>query len=143
MSHFTRLSKADVRSPEAFLAACKELGFTGAVERDVKIKDAVGASKTVAVAIKTGEYYFAGKNHVSHLALEKNAKGRYDIVADFWAVRKNLPASLSYVQDDKQLHDAVLRTTTRHDLVSHYRRQGFIARVTTNADQSINISLTK
>ncbi len=143
MSHFTKLSKADVRSPEAFIAAIKELGFNGEVTRDTQIKDAVGASKKVAVAVKTGEYHFAGKNHVSHLALEKNEKGRYDIVADFWAVRKNLPASLSYVQDDKQLHDAVLRTTTRQDIVSHYRRQGFIARVTTNADQSINISLSK
>lgn len=143
MSHFTKLSKADVRSPEAFIAAVKELGFTGAVERDTKIKDAVGASRNVAVAIQTGVYDFAGRSHTAHLALEKNEKGRYDIVADFWAVRKNLPAGLSYVQNDKELHDAVLRTTTRQDIVSHYRRQGFIARVTTNADQSINISLTK
>lgn len=143
MSHFTKLSKADVRSPEAFIAALKELGFNGEVTRDTNIKDAVGASKQVAVAVKTGVYDFAGKTHTAHLALEKNAKGRYDIVADFWAVRKNLPASLSHVQDDKQLHDAVLRTTTRTDIVAHYRRQGFIARVTTNADQSINISLSK
>lgn len=143
MSHFTRLSKADVRSPEAFLAACKELGFDGEVTRDATIKDAVGASKKVAVAVKTGEYAWSGRIHESHLALEKNDKGRYDIVADFWAVRKNLSPKLSYVQTDKELHDAVLRTTTKHDLVANYRRQGFVARVTENADHSIKITLTR
>ncbi len=143
MSHFTKLSKADVRSPDAFLAACKELGFTGEIERDITITDAVGAKKQVAVAVKTGEYNFSGHDRVSHLALEKNAKGRYDIVADFWAVRKNLPSPLSYVQDDKELHDAILRKTTQHDLVSNYRRQGFVARVTENEDRSISISLSR
>lgn len=143
MSHFTKLSKADVRSPEAFLAACKELGFTGEITRDVTITDAVGATKKVSIAVKTGEYEFRGHRRVAHLALEKNEKGRYDIVADFWAVRGHLPSGLSYVHEDKQLHDAVLRTTTKHDIVANYRRQGFVARVTTNADQSINISLSR
>ncbi len=143
MSHFTKLSKADVRSPDAFLAACKELGFDGEITRDTTITDAVGAKKQVAVAVKTGEYHWSGQDRVSHLALEKNEKGRYDIVADFWAVRKNLPDPLSYVEDDKQLHDAVLRTTTKHDLVSHYRKQGFIARVTEKEDHTISISLSR
>ncbi len=72
MSHFTRLSKADVRSPEAFLSACKELGFDGEITRDTTIQDAVGAKKKVAVAVQTGVYHWDGANRVSHLALEKN-----------------------------------------------------------------------
>ncbi len=143
MSHFTKLSQADVRSPDAFIAALKELGFTGEVKRDTKIKDAAGASKNVTVSIKTGDYVRGGANREAALGLEKNEKGRYNIVADFWAVRKNLPASLGYVRSDKDLHDAVLRATTRQDIVSNYRRQGFIARVTENADHSVNISLTR
>ena len=38
MSHFTKLDKANIVDPDAFIKACKELGFDQ-VARDAKTKD--------------------------------------------------------------------------------------------------------
>lgn len=137
MSHFSKVARAQVRNPEAFVEAARELGFDGRLTRDTTIKDYAGKQLAVDLAIKVGDKY--------DIALSKNESGRYDIVGDFWGVRQYLPQRMKDLgaTSEEGVQDALLRTTTKHDLVAHYRRQGFIARVSEDAQHNIQVELTR
>lgn len=137
MSHFTKLDKAQVRDKKAFIKAAQELGFEGKVTENAEIKDFYGKRETVDVAIKVGS---------ADLGLKKDVKtGRFDMVADFWGIRRNLSSEQreKFGGSESDIQDALLRKTAKHDIISNYRRQGFTARVKENADNSINITLTR
>lgn len=136
MSHFTTLSQAQIRSPEAFIAAARELGFDGALTRNTEIKDYMRTTHKVDLAISTGRY---------DIALAKNASGKYDMVADWWGVRQELPQKMRELnaRSELDIQQALLRTTTKHDLVATYRRQGFLAHVQEDAEHNISVTLTR
>lgn len=135
MSHFTKLDRAQITSPEAFIAACAELGFDQ-VNRECKIKDFYGKEITADLAIKCGKY---------DLALVKNETGKYDMVADWWGVRGVMGQSAAdkKIGNDTDLQDFLLRHTTKHTIINKYRREGFRADVSEDENQNLNVKLTR
>ena len=135
MSHFTKLDRAQITSADAFIKACKDLGFTE-IQRDVTIKDYYGKSIKVDVAVKAGKY---------DIALQKNESGKFDMVADWWGVRGAAPELMrkAKINGDGDLQDYLLRHTTKHTIVERYARQGFRADVTEDAKQNLNVVLTR
>lgn len=138
MSHFTKLDKAQIRSEDAFIKGARELGFTGEVTKNTAITDYFGKKENVDVSIRVGER--------ADLGIKKDVKtGRFDMVADWWGVRRNLDGAQrqDFGESESAIQDALLRKTTKHDIIATYRRQGFMARVKENPDNTIDISLTR
>jgi len=137
MSHFTKLDKAKIIDPDAFVKACEDLGFDQ-VTKGSKIKDFYGKQIDVDVACK------AESNKYS-IALQKNEAGQYDMVADWWGIRTKLPekAKNQGIKTDSDLQDALLRHTTKHTIVRQYKRQGFRAQVTEDQDHNIKVRLQR
>ena len=136
MSHFTKIAKATIISTQAFIDACAEFGLTS-VLYNTKIKDFYGQEILVDVAIKAGKY---------HIALKKNEKGTYDMIADFWGIRTNCPEKLRDALHgeltDQSLADCILKYTTKHTIIQKYRRQGFNATVREDDEQNLIVELT-
>ena len=136
VSHFTKLDKANIVSPEAFKLACKELGFDHIVnEGEVESYDG-SKVKAVAVAKKAASSRYG-------VGLVKNATGKYDMLSDWWGVRcYDKPSRLTELgcMSDSDIQNAILRTTTKHTILLNYRRQGFMASV--KEDQQHNITVT-
>jgi hypothetical protein len=143
MSHLTKLDRAQITDPEAFVTACKELGFNGEVLKNHPIFDAQGENRTVAdVAVKVGDYDWMGHKRTAWLALERNkTTNKFDMVSDWWAVRK-FPQAAKF-RGDGPLQDALLQKTTQHTITSMYRRRGFMAHVKTDEAGKIVVSLTR
>ncbi len=142
MSHFTKLDKAQVRDPEAFVKAVKDLGFDGKIVENKQIEDYSGSKENVAVAVQGREY--GGRRY--DIGIQKDeATGRYNMVADWWGVSGSLTSDQreNFGHSESSIQDAVLRKTAQHDIVSSYARQGFMAQVQENDDKSINIKLTR
>lgn len=135
MSHFTKLSKAQISNVDAFIQACADLGFTE-VKRNCKIKDYVGKEIEVDVAVNCGRY---------DIALQMNKEtGKYDMVADWWGIRGVLQAGKNPdIKTDSDLQDYLLRHTTKHTIVNKYRRQGFRAEITEDEKYNLNITLSR
>lgn len=134
MSHFTKIDRANIVDAEAFIAACEELGYTN-VKRNAQIKDYYGKEMRVDVAINCGRY---------DIALVKNADGNYDMVADWWGVRgSGLPDRLKGCSTDEDLQNTILRHTTKHTIVSRYKRQGFRAMISEDEEQNLHVELTR
>lgn len=135
MSHFTQLDKAKITDADAFIKACKELGF-GEAQKNVKIKDYYGKEITVDVAVSCGKY---------HLAIVKNKEGKYDATADWWGVRTKNPELMGKlnIKTDSDLQDAILRHTTKHAIMNKYRALGFRATVTEDEEQNLNMKLVR
>jgi len=136
MSHFTKLSKAKITSVEAFILACAELGFTS-VRHDVEIKDMVGASMRVAVAVKAGKW---------DIALVENGSGKFDMVADWYGVRWAMDEETrkrTRSVSDEGLQDALLRLTTKYAIIQRYKKQGFRAVIGEDAENNITVKLTR
>lgn len=137
MSHFTKLDKAKIIDPDAFIQACADLGFTE-VQRDVTIKAWDGKTKKVEIACKmAGEKYEIG--------LQQNEEGKYDMLADWWGIRLNLPSECKNqgIKTDSDLQDTLLRHTTKHTLTRKYRRQGFRAEISEDAEHNIRVRLSR
>lgn len=143
MSHFTKLDKANVTSPEAFVKALAELGFNAKPEYNVDIHDAAGQAMCCDVAVRTHTYDWSGRR-VNHIGIQKRKDGRYDLMSDWWSItsKGGLPAGFAE-KHGMNVTDAVLRVTTKHAIVDTYRKQGFVAQVKTNADRSISVTLTR
>lgn len=137
MSHFTRLAKANIVSKESFIAACKELGLNE-ISTNTEITDWSGKREKVDVAAKVDGRYSVG--------LQK-AGSKFDMLCD-WSMAQVPEGTAKKIGGTgyargEDLRDALLRATTKHTIVAQYRRQGFLAHVTENADRSINIKLTR
>ena len=141
MSHFTRLDRASITSVKAFEEACKELGFTD-IRQNTTIQDYSGKAAKVDVAASAPGARYS-------VAIQKNAAGKFDMIADWWGVRtrdRNLYPVMERIGafgSDTDIQDAFLRTTTKHTLTTHYRRLGFMARVTEDEQHNIKVSLTR
>lgn len=135
MSHFTKLDRAQIVDAEAFIKACADLGLTD-VHRDVQIKDFYGKTMKADVAVKTGRY---------DLALVKNESGKYDMVADWWGVRGERSQQMkdAKIISDNDLQDYLLRHSTKHTIISRYRRQGFRAEIREDENQNMTVKLTR
>lgn len=133
MSHFTKIDRANIIDAQAFVDACKSLGFVS-VQTNVEIIDYYGHKEKVDVAIKCGKY---------DIALKKNSNGTYDMIADWWAIRREeLPEKLQ-VSSDKELQDILLKYTTAHTVASKYRRQGYRVNMFEDNEQNLQIELNK
>lgn len=135
MSHFTKLDKAQIGNVDAFIKACAQLGFDQ-VSRGAKIKDYYGKQIDADIAVKCGKY---------DLALVKNESGKYDMIADWWGVRGVMgnEAPKHKINNDTDLQNYLLRHTTKHTIMDTYRRQGFRADVTEDANQNLNLKLSR
>lgn len=120
MSHFTKVSTANIVSKESFIAACKELGYTE-IKENASIRGWAGQGLKcdVAVTVPNSKYDFG---------IQKNGS-KFDLIAEDFLSRDIL--------------GRVIQMTTKHTIVAQYRRQGFVARVTQKADQSLHITLTR
>jgi hypothetical protein len=142
MSHFTKLDRAQITDPEAFVEACAEIGLVDVLRADsngmVRIKDYFGKQTDVDVAVAAGKY---------HVALARNPDtGKYDMVADWWGVRNALAALGNREWQrarDSDLQDFLLRTTTKNSIVSRYRRKGFRAEIQEDESHNIKIRLRR
>lgn len=89
------------------------------------------------VAVQVGDY---------HIALQKSDTGQYDMTADWWAILTRVRASgkcVDKIFSQSDLQDWLLRNTTKHTLVQKYKRLGFRAQFAEDADQNINLTLTR
>jgi hypothetical protein len=134
MSHFTKLAKTSITSIDAFVAAMSELGLTK-VERNQKITDYAGKTIDVDVVIRTGGRYDIG--------LQKNDKGTYDAVADWWGIRGERTKGFTDCGTDKQVADKILRLTTKNAITAKYKRMGFRVNEVVGDDRKIRLELTK
>ena len=140
MSHLTTNSKANIVSKEAFMAACKELGYTKITE-NTTIKAYDGKTMKVDVAVK---------NSKGEIGLVKNATGKYDLVGDFqcfgWelsgAIREAMQTKETYVSDE-EIQNCILRYTTKHTLVSKYNKLGYNCKTTTDKTGALQVVMTK
>ena len=135
MSHFTKLDRAKIVDPEAFIKACADLGLTD-VHRDIEIKDFYGKKIMVDVAVKTGKY---------DLALVKGEDGKYDLTADWWGVRGERSQEMrdAKIISDTDLQNYLLRHSTKHTIVQRYKRQGFRADIREDENQNLTVKLTR
>ena len=138
MSHFTKLDKANIVDPDAFIKACKELGFDQ-VARDAKTKDYYNNEITADVVCKQmgGRY---------DLALTKSEEGNYyDCQADWWGIRKELPSECGNqgIKNDQDVQDAILRHTTKHTIIRKYKKMGFSAHVKEDENNNIQVKLQR
>ena len=132
MSHFTKLAVANITSPDAFIAACKDFGLTD-VKRNTSIKAWDGKTMEVDVAVKAGNY---------DIGLVKNGKG-YEMVSDWWGVRgAQIPALMRFKNDD-QLTGALVQHATKHAIVAKYKAQGFQAQVSEDEKHNLKVELTR
>lgn len=131
MSHFSRISKANIVDPKAFESACKELGLTE-ISYNTEIKDWSGKREKVDVAARVDARYSVGIQKVGN---------KYDLLCDFSMchpsdqVRTNLKGV--------GLQDRLTALATKHTLISNYRRLGFMARVSENEKNEITVTLTR
>jgi hypothetical protein len=124
LSHFTKLSKAQVTSVEAFIAACAELGLKD-VRKNAKSKDYYGKEILADAAVRVTDKY--------DIAIVKGVKkGRYDIVADWWGIKK-----------DQAFQDRLLQLTTKHTIIEKYRRLGFRASVKEDSEKNLTVNLVR
>lgn len=129
MSHFTKLSKAQVTDPKAFMSTCAELGMQPLEGKT--LPGYRGNQMTVAHGAVIGQY---------GIGLTAREDGKFDMVADWWGIRTALPGRF---RNDQDLQDYVLKHTTKHALVNTYRKQGFRATYTEDAEQNINLVLQR
>jgi len=120
VSHFTKVSTANIVSKDSFIAACKELGYKD-IKENAPIRGWSGRTTQcdVAVTVPNSKYDFG---------IQKNGS-RFDLIAEDFLDRKIL--------------GRVVQMTTKHTILAQYRLKGFIARVTEKADQSLHITLTR
>ena len=138
MSHFTKLDKANIVSQDAFLAACEELGLYEVI-KNTTITDYYGNKTNVDVAVKVGRY---------HIGLQKNQAGTYDMIADWWGVRGNLPdgklrTALGNQFSEEDIQDCMLRYTTKHTITQKYKKLGFRINVQEDENKSLIVNMTK
>lgn len=100
--------------------------------------DYYGKEMDVDLAVTAGKY---------HLALVRNPETKkYDAVADWWGVRGALDGLGNKVwgrSTDSQLQDFLLRTTTKHAIVSKYQKKGFRAEISEDESHNIRIRLRR
>lgn len=166
MSHFAKLSKANIVDANAFIAAMKELGLTE-VEKNTTIRPWDGADKPeeVDVFCRLPGTRTPNARHSSNpadygIAIKKNGS-KFEMLSD-WSltgyylpqkVKATIPGHTSFYAKDgpgggayaacEALRGLALGLTTKHTIVSAYRKQGFMANVKVNADRSINVTLTR
>ena len=127
MSHFTKVSTANIVSKDSFIAAVKELGF-----KDIKENGTIRGwsgqkvQMDVAVTVPDSKYDFG---------IKRSADGKtFDLIAEDYLNKYEKPGILG----------KVIQYTTKHTLVQKYRMQGFTARVSVDAKTlAMTVSLTK
>lgn len=139
MSHFTKIDRANIIDVASFIEACNELGFTG-IRQNVEILDYYKNREIVEVAIRCGEY---------DIALKKNSTGTYDMIADWWGVRRSLSPdqlrniSMGKVVTDEDLQNLILKHTTKRTIINKYKKQGFRATVHEDEEQNLQVELVR
>ena len=124
MSHFTKLDRAQIKSADAFIKACADLGFVQ-VKRDAQMRGYAGnTQKADVVASHPSCAYDVG--------LAKSGTG-FDLIGDWWGIRRTVP----------DCENAFVRLTTKHTIIDTYRRQGFMAQVKTDAQNNIVVTLSR
>lgn len=124
MSHFTKVDTANIVSKTSFIEACKELGFTD-IKENGPVRGWAGQTLTMDVAVRV-------PNCKYDFGIVKNGS-KFDLIAEDYLNRYEKPGILG----------KVVQMTTKHSIVSQYRKLGFVARVTVDAKQNINVSLTR
>lgn len=124
MSHYTKLERANIIDPKAFIAAAKELGFHEIVENGIARGYQGATEKMDVVARHPGCKYDVG--------IKKNGK-TFDLIADWWGVRQTVPDA----------ENAFVRLTTKWTIIAQYRKLGFTPRITEKADKSLHIELSR
>lgn len=133
MSHFTKLAKANITNAQAFAAAAQELGLK--VELNAEGRCFSGRNKIMAdvvVKVLDGD----------DIVLTKNEKGGFDMQAD-WSYRGQALAQKCGFKNASDLQDRLIQLTTKHTIVDRYRRQGFRAEVSEDANMNLNLTLTR
>lgn len=123
MSHFTAVSTANIVSEDAFIAAVKELGFTQVVKQgEIRGWNGNTTKMDVAVTVPDCQYDFG---------IRKNG-AKFELIAEGYLERRR-PGLLG----------KVVQYTTKHQIVSDYRRKGFHAQVSVKEDASLHVTLTR
>lgn len=133
MSHFTKLAKANITDAQAFAAACRELGLQ--VSMNAEGKCFSGRNKIMADVVA---HVLDGDD----IVLTKNEKGGYDMQAD-WSYRGTQLAQKVGLGNATDLQDRLIQLTTKHAIIEKYRRQGFRAQVSEDANKNLNLTLTR
>lgn len=138
MSHFTTNSRANIVDKAAFIAAMRELGFTD-IKENATLKGYNGNTMRVDVAAHIGDY---------GIGIVKNKEGKYDMVADWWGIRTNarpkeFDKALGRNIIDEDVQDCVLRYTTKHTIVSKYKKLGYSCQSVADEKGNIQVTMSK
>lgn len=119
MSHFSKVSKANIVSQSAFVAAAKELGYEAVVNGT--IRGWQGRKENVDVAVTIPDYHY-------DIGIKKNGN-KFDLIAEDMF--------------DKTRLGKIVQITTKHTLINQYRKLGFVARVNVDAKQNVVVTLSR
>lgn len=120
MSHFTAVAQANIVSESAFISACKELGYEQ-IEKNGKIRGWRGQTRTVDLAVKCPDQEY-------DFGISKKGD-KFELIAESFFPRAAL--------------NKVVQYTTKHQIISDYRRKGFHAQVAVKEDASLHVTLTR
>ncbi len=127
MSHFTAIKTANIVSESAFIAACEELGYKK-IQKQGSIRGWSGQLRKVDVAVTVPDCKY-------DFGITRSADGKkFDLIAEDYLNKYQKPGILG----------RIVQMTTKHTLISQYRKLGFMARVTVDAKtQNMTVSLTR
>ena len=132
MSHFVHNTKVFVTSKEAFIKACREMGFNGKVKENTTIKDYSGKTEKCALSVNAGTY---------DIGLVEAGEGQFNLVADWWGVRRD-NSRYSSMSDD-QIQNQLLQNTTKNTIKDKYEAIGFDVSVEPQKTGDMQITLTR
>jgi len=121
-----------VTDKDAFVKACREMGFNGKVKENTTIRAFDGKTEKCALAINTGTY---------DIGLVEVEEGKYNLVSDWWGVRRD-NMKFQNMSDD-QLQNTVLQNTTKHTIKDKYEAIGFDVTVEPQKTGDMQITLTR
>ncbi len=138
MSHFTKNTKVFITDTEAFVKACRELGITGEVKHNTKMRGYAGKTQQVALCIDAGGGYDIG------LEKESGKEEKYGMVADWWGVRGHSGNSRFQGLDDEAIQNLILQGTTKHTIKDKYSAMGFdVSEVKDKTTGEVKMTLTR
>lgn len=119
MSHFSKVSQANIVSEDAFIAAAKELGYEAV--KGGTIRGYSGQTEKVDVAVKIPDYRY-------DIGIKKNGS-KFELIAEDMF--------------DKTRLGKIVQITTKHTIMAQYRRLGFVARVHEDEKQNVVVTLSR
>lgn len=134
MSHFVKNTKVFVTDKDAFIKACREMGFNGKVKENCIIRDHAGQTAKAAYAVNAGTYDIG-------LVESEAGSGQFNLMAEWWGIRRENRNVES--MGDEQIQNTLLQNTTKNTIKDKYEAIGFDVQVEPQKTGDMQITLTR